>query len=90
MAAGSYTKTVPAYLECECCSTVTTIRRKTGKVKEREHVKHMYCYKCKEVTAHTEKKEDLFYPQWVKDLQRQEELEYEQELLNRQSRGEIK
>lgn len=28
----------------------------------------MYCYKCKEVTAHVEVKEEAFYPEWVKEL----------------------
>jgi hypothetical protein len=89
MAAGSYTKTFQSHLECSECGTVATIWRKRVKPKEKNHVKHMYCYKCMDTTAHIEKKEELFYPQWLKDIKRQEELEYEQYLAEKQSGGEL-
>lgn len=68
MASGSKTKTKATYLECEVCQNVVTIRRKRSKMREKNHIKHMYCYKCKEVHAHIETKDDVFLPDWLKDV----------------------
>lgn len=68
MASGSKTKTKETFLVCECCGNHVQIRRKRNKMREYDHIKHMYCYKCKEVQAHVEKGEEIFYPQWVKEL----------------------
>lgn len=67
MASGSKTSTIPTYLECSCCKNVQQIHRKRSKGREKNHIKHMYCYRCKETTAHIEKKEDLFLPEWLRD-----------------------
>ena len=67
MGAGARTKTKDTYLECEVCKNIATIRRKRHKMRENNHTKHMYCFKCKETTAHIEKKEDLFLPDWLKN-----------------------
>jgi hypothetical protein len=66
MASGARTKTKDTYLECEVCENVVTIHRKRSKMKEKNHLKHMYCYKCKEVTGHVEIKEDVFLPDWLR------------------------
>jgi hypothetical protein len=66
MASGARTATKDTYLECEVCENLVTIRRKRSKMKEKNHKKHMYCYKCKEVTAHIEVKEDAFLPEWLR------------------------
>lgn len=54
MASGSYTKATPTDLLCDVCGNKTTIFRKKSKQKKQGHTKHMWCYKCKETTAHTE------------------------------------
>jgi len=50
-------KTVPAYLECNECHFVMTIHRRCSRQKLPGHIKHMYCPRCKCVTAHTECRE---------------------------------
>jgi hypothetical protein len=53
-------------------------------MKEYDHTKHMYCFKCKEITAHIEKGEEIFYPQWIKELiaKEQEEEHTKEEIIN--------
>lgn len=41
-------------LVCECCSNVFPVPRKQSERRGRGHVKHIWCYKCMEVTAHVE------------------------------------
>lgn len=67
MSAGSV-KTVGTELECTQCGNVAPIQRKKGKQREKGHTKHMYCWKCKDTTAHTEVKEDAFLPDWWKEV----------------------
>jgi hypothetical protein len=67
MASGSKTRTSQTHLSCSCCSNVVSIHRKRSKMKEKNHVKHMYCWKCKETTAHIEVKEDVFLPEWLRE-----------------------
>lgn len=57
--------TKQTFLKCSCCGNVNTIFRKRHKMKEKNHVKHMYCYKCKEITKFIEVKEDIFLPKWL-------------------------
>jgi hypothetical protein len=66
MASGSKTRTATTHLECDCCKNLVTIQRKKSKQKDKGHIKHMYCYKCKETTAHIEVKEDIFLPTWLR------------------------
>lgn len=65
MAVGSKTRTAPTHLQCPKCNHIMTIQRKRSKMKEKNHIKHMYCYKCREVTGHIEVKEDVFLPDWL-------------------------
>lgn len=67
MASGSKTKTAATFLQCKGCRNVTQIHRKRSKMREKNHIKHMYCYKCKEVKPHIEVKEDIFLPQWLRE-----------------------
>lgn len=67
MASNSKTKTAETFLQCKECGNVTRIHRKRSKMREKNHIKHMYCYKCREVTPHIEVKEDIFLPQWLKE-----------------------
>ena len=67
MASGPKTITKTTYLECDECGNVVTIHRKKHKMREKDHVKHMYCFKCKDRTAHIETKDDLFLPEWLRD-----------------------
>ena len=41
-------------LICEQCGTDMLIPRNRGQRREQGHVKHMYCYTCKETTAFIE------------------------------------
>ena len=45
---------VKTYLECKECGNVFSIWRKSGRQKPEGHIKHLYCYKCQQVTAHVE------------------------------------
>lgn len=72
MASGSKTRTAQTFLQCNCCGNVNPIYRKRSKMKENNHVKHMYCYKCKETTAHIEVKETVFLPEWLREDERLE------------------
>lgn len=60
-------KTAPTQLECPNCKNIQIIQRKRNRMKEKFHIKHFYCYKCKEVTGHVEVKEDVYLPDWLKD-----------------------
>lgn len=77
MASGSKTRTAETYLKCttEDCGNVVQIHRKRSKMREKNHVKHMYCFKCKETTAHVEEKEDLFLPEWLRKQQEETETD---------------
>lgn len=65
MSAGSV-KTIATQLKCPQCGNIAPIQRKRGKQREKGHTKHMYCYKCKEITGHIEIKDDAFVPEWWK------------------------
>lgn len=54
-------KIIPAYLKCNECGNQTTIQRRKDNLKEVGHTKHMHCYKCKTITAHTEITEYEYY-----------------------------
>jgi predicted RNA-binding Zn-ribbon protein involved in translation (DUF1610 family) len=69
MASGSKTRTLSTNLQCPECGNTLTIHRKRSKMREKNHVKHVYCYKCKEVTGHVEVKEDIFLPEWLKEVE---------------------
>lgn len=73
MASGARTSTLPTYLNCEVCNNTVPIFRKRHKMKEKGHVKHMWCFKCKDTTAHIEVKEEAFYPAWLREMNNEEE-----------------
>ena len=53
-----FQKTVKqTHLKCSVCEETVTIYRRKGYEKKYGHTKHMYCYKCKEETAHIEIKQ---------------------------------
>lgn len=45
---------VISYLICEECGSTFPIPRKRYQLRKRGHVKHLWCYRCKKVTAHIE------------------------------------
>lgn len=45
---------VISYLICEECGGTFPIPRKRHQLRKRGHVKHLWCYRCKKVTAHIE------------------------------------
>lgn len=51
-------------LNCENCGNLIKIPRFRGKWREEGHVKHMYCYKCQEITAHIETHKDSMESYW--------------------------
>lgn len=47
-------QTVSASLKCNACDTISIIQRKKCRQKKSGHIKHMYCWQCREVQAFTE------------------------------------
>jgi hypothetical protein len=43
-------------LKCSTCNNITTIQRRRGELRELGHIKHLWCYKCKDTTAHIEQR----------------------------------
>lgn len=60
-------KVTKTFLECGECGEVQTIMRRLNRLKTKNHIKHMHCYKCKKITGHIEVKEDAFLPQWLRN-----------------------
>lgn len=54
---------VPTKLKCTKCGNVYPIWRGRGNRRKDGHTKHVYCFKCQEVTAHVEAREN---EEWVK------------------------
>lgn len=71
MASGARTRTKQTFLQCPCCGTVTSIHRKIGKLKEVDHIKDLWCYKCQDITKQVEVKERAFIPTWIAEFQAQ-------------------
>jgi len=46
--------TVAVEIKCSNCKTILIIRRLIGRKKKPGHVKHYWCYICKERTPHEE------------------------------------
>lgn len=44
-------------LHCKCCGKKMPLPRKRGQRREFGHIKHLWCWGCKEVTAHVEQRE---------------------------------
>lgn len=60
-------RTKETFLKCPECDNVVTIHRRRSKLKVKNHIKDLYCYKCKDTTKHIELKEDLFLPEWLRE-----------------------
>lgn len=50
------TQTVSTSLKCTGCGTTSIIQRKKCRQKKSGHIKHMYCWQCREIQAFTELK----------------------------------
>lgn len=46
-------------LQCPSCLNVVQIPRPKGLRREDNHVKHMWCFKCKEETGHIEQRQEF-------------------------------
>lgn len=57
MGLGAKTKTKLCCLNCTVCGTEFCIQRRIAVLKEKNHIKDLYCYKCKKVTKFIENKE---------------------------------
>lgn len=53
--------TTPSNLKCEECSSIFPVARKRAKRKEVGHIKHVWCIKCKNETAHTVQSSEYAY-----------------------------
>ncbi len=53
-------KLVQTSLVCEECGYREYIWRKAGRQRPCGHIKHMWCYRCKERTAHIEEPHPVF------------------------------
>lgn len=51
---------VDTNLKCTCCGNVAVIQRGKSLKMEEGHIKHLYCFICKETTAHEESKYGVF------------------------------
>lgn len=49
------------YLKCPDCGNVQSIYRKLNKQREEGHCKHLWCYRCRAVTKHTEHKREWMF-----------------------------
>lgn len=67
MAVGTRTVTQQTSLKCCECGQVNTIWRKRSKMKKREHLKKLYCIKCKKEVNHTELRLDNELPAWLRE-----------------------
>lgn len=41
---------------CSSCGSMTPLPRLRGQQREKYHVKDLWCFKCRDTTAHTEKR----------------------------------
>jgi hypothetical protein len=74
MSVSARTKVIQTHLQCPECKNIVTIYRRGNRTKEKNHLKHMYCFRCKDITGHIEGKDDLFLPQWLIDQEKEEEM----------------
>ncbi len=54
MSGGQHGAMKQVWLRCPVCDDLTMIWRRQSKLKERDHVKHLYCPVCMMVTPHVE------------------------------------
>jgi len=47
-------KTYQTLLRCNDCGNLFPIHRRKGRTRGYGHTKHLYCYRCRQVTAHTD------------------------------------
>lgn len=58
MSGGAHAKMKQVWLVCQRCGSAGTIWRRRSKLKEPEHIKHLWCFKCQERTPHMEVREE--------------------------------
>lgn len=58
MRGGVHGKMEQVRLKCRLCGNVDTIWRRRSRLKEPDHVKHLWCFKCRERTPHVEIREE--------------------------------
>lgn len=54
-------------LSCTKCGQVSTIWRKRSKMKKRNHLKKLFCVKCREEVNHKELRLDNELPAWLRE-----------------------
>lgn len=54
MSGGQHGPMAEVRLRCQNCGNETMIWRRKGRLKEPNHVKHLWCFKCRDRTAHVE------------------------------------
>ena len=47
-------RTIMKELKCTVCGDVFPIQRRINRNRAKGHIKHLWCLKCREVTAHKE------------------------------------
>lgn len=57
MSGGVHGQMQQVTLRCKECGCMAFIWRRKSKLKERAHVKHLWCRRCQERTAHVEVRE---------------------------------
>jgi len=57
-------KTKEVFLRCNECNNIFTIYRLKSKMRPEGHTKHLWCYICREETAHTEYSTEWGLEQW--------------------------
>ena len=62
-------KLVEKRLKCTVCGNVDTIQRTNHRNRETGHIKHIYCFKCRDTTAHEELSEfaESYKGEWGKE-----------------------
>lgn len=60
MSGGAHGPMEQVSLRCQVCGSVDVIWRRKCRLKEKGHVKHLWCFECQERTAHVEIKEETW------------------------------
>ena len=58
MSGGVHVELDQVKLRCAACDELSFIWRRKSKLKEKNHVKHMWCANCRQVTPHVEVRDD--------------------------------
>lgn len=70
-------------LICLKCGNITSIQRRKSNKKKTLHIKHLYCYKCMDVTRHAELIDASIFKRKLDNKESLDEIEYKlYKLLN--------